>query len=633
MLRRDFLNGVACISPGLAWAQSSATPTPVFPPELTGLRGSQPGSMDAAHAAAWAVETSSGKALKDDESWDLVVVGAGISGLSAAHFFRKHVKATARILILDNHDDFGGHARRNEFSAGGRTIVSYGGTQSFDTPQNYSAVALALLKELRVDMPALRRAYDLEFFKTHALGMGLYYDGATFERSVLCASSPPSLRAPQYYSRHHVPGLVSPPAFTSQWQTAPLTSTQKDLLRQVINNAPAGRGRDGLRERDIQAESYVDFLRWVYGIQDPALLALLSMPMAEDSALGGYAVSMEAAASAGLLGLGSVAQRRRWFGAEAVDFGVEPAPESDDDAELDGYFYHFPDGAATVARLLVQRLIPAVATFSNATECLGARFDYRQLDRPGHQAVNIRLNSTAVSVANASGGVQIRYLQHGALRQVRASYAIMAGWSGVSAHVVKGLPAQQKEAMRVNIKMPMVYAQVVLRRWHALRQAKVAVAYAPGAPFQFSQMDFPVRIGPCAPPANPNEPVCLLMIRVPGPLLLKAPPPDIFRAGRAELLGQDFAFYEEAIISQLHGMYGAYGMDVHRDIAAITVNRWGHGFVWDEAQYLGQNAYKLAAHRLGNITMAGADSQGNAYLDAAIDAARRAVNELKKLRM
>ena len=48
------------------------------------------------------------------EEFDLVVVGGGISGLAAAYFYRQ-ARPNARILILDNHDDFGGHAKRNEF--------------------------------------------------------------------------------------------------------------------------------------------------------------------------------------------------------------------------------------------------------------------------------------------------------------------------------------------------------------------------------------------------------------------------------------------------------------------------------------------------------------------------------------
>ena len=71
--------------------------------------------------------------LKSSESFDLVVVGAGISGLAAAWFWRKQ-RPNARILVLDNHEDFGGHAARNEFTVGGRRLISYGGSESLQSP-------------------------------------------------------------------------------------------------------------------------------------------------------------------------------------------------------------------------------------------------------------------------------------------------------------------------------------------------------------------------------------------------------------------------------------------------------------------------------------------------------------------
>ena len=631
MQRRDFLNGAACLGVAGGWPRAALANGSGYPPGLTGLRGSHPGSMDAAHAVAWASDVAPAEPTGDVEEVDVVVVGAGISGLSAAHFYRQRVKPNARVLILDNHDDFGGHARRNEFMVEGRHVLTYGGTQSFDTPAAYSPVARGFLRELGVDMLALRRAYDLDFFARHRLGMGLYFDRQGFGRDVLWRSSPPTVRPPSYYGRYYVPGLVSSPAFVSQWRGAPMRPEQLAQLQRVLTHTPHGRST-ALREADIrQASSYLDFVAKVYQVTDPAVLALLSMTLTEDAALGGFAVSMEAAASGGLLGLGSAAQRARWFADSHEDEEDHaPLPETGDDDDMDGYLFHFPDGGATVARLLVQRLMPGVARFSGAVGCVEARFDYAQLDRPGVQPVNLRLNSTVVSVANAAKGVSLHYVQAGNRRRVSARHAIMAGWSAVNAHVVKGLPTAQKEAMHANIKMPMVYAQVVLRRWHALQSSGMGVVYAPHAPFQFSQMDFPVSMGRYRPPRGPDEPACLLMIRCPGPLLEPGAAPDIFRAGRAELLGQDFAHYVQAILAQLQGMYGPHGLDAQRDVAAITVNRWGHGFVWDEAQYQGQPAHKLSARRLGNIAMAGADSAGKAYLDAAIDAAWRAVNELPR---
>src|SRR6201999_172261 len=95
---------------------------------------------------------------KTGETYDLVVVGGGISGLAAAYFYRNAAGSKARILILDNHDDFGGHAKRNEFKAGNRMLLSYGGTQSIESPARYSDVAKGLLKELGVDTQRFYKA-------------------------------------------------------------------------------------------------------------------------------------------------------------------------------------------------------------------------------------------------------------------------------------------------------------------------------------------------------------------------------------------------------------------------------------------------------------------------------------------
>jgi spermidine dehydrogenase len=225
MLRRDFLNG-ALLGAGMPWLGAAHAQTP-YPPGLAGLRGSHPGSMDLAHERAWSGATDV-PAPETTAQYDLVVVGAGISGLATAYYYQRALRKDARILILDNHDDFGGHARRNEFTVQGRRILSYGGTQSLDTPENYSAVAMGLMRELGVDLVTLRRAYDLDYFRRHRLGLGMFYDADTFGRDVLLSSSLPP-EPPSFYARHYVPGIGVPPAFARPCQ-APLSPVQRAQL-------------------------------------------------------------------------------------------------------------------------------------------------------------------------------------------------------------------------------------------------------------------------------------------------------------------------------------------------------------------------------------------------------------------
>src|SRR3954452_14658603 len=162
--RRDFLNGVGVALTGAALAPpwlgayglSAAGQPPeqaadYYPPLRTGMRGSHPGSFEVGHQLrdrkSWTQE-----AEDTGEVYDLIVVGGGISGLSAAHFFRAAAGAGARILVLDNHDDFGGHAKRNEFQHQGRTLLLNGGTLNIEGPGQYSPQAMGLLRALGIDI-------------------------------------------------------------------------------------------------------------------------------------------------------------------------------------------------------------------------------------------------------------------------------------------------------------------------------------------------------------------------------------------------------------------------------------------------------------------------------------------------
>src|SRR5947208_17121263 len=172
--RRDFLGGTAfTIGAGLSPAAQIAAAPSTYPPALTGLRGQHPGSFEVAHAFAregWRFGIDD-VTIGAVETYDLVVVGGGISGLAAAWFYRQAIGPGARILILDNHDDFGGHAKRNEFALGGKIQLINGGTLSIDSPRPYSAVAAGLLTALGIDPAALAaRHAERGFFPSFGLG-------------------------------------------------------------------------------------------------------------------------------------------------------------------------------------------------------------------------------------------------------------------------------------------------------------------------------------------------------------------------------------------------------------------------------------------------------------------------------
>ena len=190
--RRDFLNGVALtVAAGLTPAAQIAAEPLRYPPALTGLRGQHAGSFETAHAQAREDKRFALDRLQVEEHYDLVVVGAGISGLAAAAFFRRAAGPSARILVLDNHDDFGGHAKRNEFTLDGRLVIGYGGSESIDSPKTrYSDVAKGLLRDLGVEVERFETAFDRTLYASLGLSRGVFFAREAFGRDVLVAGEP-----------------------------------------------------------------------------------------------------------------------------------------------------------------------------------------------------------------------------------------------------------------------------------------------------------------------------------------------------------------------------------------------------------------------------------------------------------
>ncbi len=184
--RRDFLSsaaiaiGAALAGPAFGGSGARQDEPGYYPPALIGMRGSHPGSFEAAHRLRDGAPPPPAASDAADERYDLVVVGGGISGLAAAAFFRA-AKPQARVLVLDNHDDFGGHAKRNEFSLGGRTELMNGGTWAIDSPRPYGVAAAGLLRELGVDPVGLdARCVKRDFYPSLGLARGLFFDRETF---------------------------------------------------------------------------------------------------------------------------------------------------------------------------------------------------------------------------------------------------------------------------------------------------------------------------------------------------------------------------------------------------------------------------------------------------------------------
>jgi spermidine dehydrogenase len=618
--RRDFLSGTAlAIAAGLTpIAQMRAEPVRYYPPSLTGLRGSHPGSFEVAHQVGREGKSFNISGLSIEESFDMVVVGGGISGLAAAWFYREAHGSAARILILENHDDFGGHAKRNEFRVGDHLLLGYGGTESLQSPKTFfSKTVNRLIHSLGVDLKRFDTAFDRKLYPSLGLTPGVYFDRENFGVDRLVVGNPIVTGGDSLASD------ANPRPIEAVVAEFPMSDEARARLIEFFNHPKdylAGKSR-AEKIAHLKKISYRDYLR-------------------KDAGLGDEAVKFFDASTFGLTAMGPDilpaldALSSQYTGFAGLQLGDLNDPEA---AAFDEpYIYHFPDGNASIARLLVRSLIPTVAPGRTMDDVVLADFDYTKLDVDG-APIRLRLNSTAVTVANArnkGGPVDIGYMQAGTLHRVQAKQSVLACYNMIIPHIMPQLPPAQKRALALSVKMPLVYVNVAVRNWHSFVKLGVNDIYSPYAYFSNTKLDFPVALGGYRSPRDPSEPMLLHMEHIPLTPNRGLSNIQQFRLGRQLLLNTPFAEYETRIVEQLDRMLGPGGFQSARDIVAITVNRWPHGYAYSadslfDAETEGPQPYEIARRRCGSVTIANSDAGWNSYTHEAIDQAWRAVNELK----
>ena len=610
--RRDFLNGVALsIAAGLTPAAQIAAQPSRYPPTLTGLRGQHVGSFETAHAQAREHDRFALDRLPVEERYDLVVVGTGISGLAAAWFYCRAAGPSARILLLDNHDDFGGHAKRNEFTLDGRLLIGYGGSESIDSPRtNYSDVAKALLRELGVEVARFETAFERTLYSSLGLSRGVFFAREAFGRDVLVAGEPPSRSADELTRR-----LANARPLAEFVAGFPVSDASKAQLIALYDGT-----RDPLAGKTVEDKlailkrtSYRDYLIKVWGCSEEAANCF------QGRTLGFFGLGCDAVPAAEARDLGYPGFQGLGLPAQGGSQAREP------------YIYHFPDGNASLARLLVRALIPDVARGSTMDDVVLATFDYGMLDRDG-QAVRIRLDSTCIDVRNDGESVRLGYINAGVPHRVEAKHAVLACFHMMIPHIMPELPAAQRQALAQNVKTPIVYTNVLTRDWHPWARLGVHDIVAPMSFHSRVKLDFPVSLGGYRHARDPSEPICLHLVHVPSAPNRGLDARAQFRLGQAKLLETTFADFETVIRDELDRMLGPGGFASARDIAAITVNRWPHGYGYVANSLFDRDDYEevlvRARQKSGRVAIANSDAAGDAYAHLAIDQAARAVGEL-----
>jgi spermidine dehydrogenase len=505
--------------------------------------------------------------------------------------------------------------------------LGFGGTFSIESPAPYSTVAKGVIRELGIDVSEYSQYADKNLYRSLRMRPRIFFDRETFGADKLVIN--PSPRGGNESEDPAQSSMVLLKQFLAE---APIADKAKSDLQRLYEEPKdyfPGLTSDQKKAK-LARISYAKYLTDIAGAHDDIVKIYQTLPH-------------------GLFGVGidAVSAQDAWgFDLPGFDgLKLDPAPgkgmnrDAIPNEEAEKYFFHFPDGNATIARLLVRKLIPDVISGSSMPDVILAKANYAKLDDAG-SPVRIRLNSTAVRVkhvgdAASAKEVEITYARAGKVYTARAKNAILACWHVVIPYICEELPGKQKEALALAQKVPLLYTNIAVRNWTSFHKLGVNAIYAPGMYHTGVNLDLPVSIGGYECARKPDEPIVVHMMKAachPG-----LPARDQHRMGRMELFATTFDDIERKIRDQLARTLGPGGFDPARDIAAITVNRWAHGYAYEynslfDSFWLegGVTPCEIARQQHGRIAIANSDAGAYAYTDEAINQAHRAVGELTK---
>jgi len=553
------------------------------------------------------------KLLKDSidtgETYDLVVVGAGFAGHSAAYTFWK-ARPDDSILMLDNHPIFGGEAKTNEFDVNGYHLwTPQGSTGTVYPPRDAATIGayhryqaeLGLpeeyewqeLKGTSKDLRVAKDVYSPMHIAWETADTGFYYENK---------------------------GWVMNP-WSNRFAEAPIPEKLKqDMVWMEVFRTPPDR-EDW--NQWLDSMTYREFLTKIVGVS--ADVCPYIDPVAASMGCGLGCDVISAAQAYEFIMPGAIAYKRLHDMGDPTDYI---------------YLAGLPGGNAGVLRHFLKKLIPgAFPGGSSMSEIIYGPVQWGALDRP-NQPVRMRLSSLVVDVQHdgspeSARRIFVTYHNNGKLYRVTAKRVVMAGHQHLNKRIVRDLPPEHQWAMDQFHHAPMLTLNVALRNWRFMEKLGITAArWFEGFGWWLSLRRQMIIDGKEPMPLDPNKPIVLNMyipFLAPGlPLEQQAV------AARLKLFGMSFKDIEHGIVAQLTKMFAASGFDAKRDIAGIVANRWGHAYVvCGPGFYYGKNGKPAPSdvirRRYGRIAFGHAELAGAQLMQPALEEGERAARQILQI--
>ncbi len=513
-------------------------------------------------------------------------------------------------------------------------LVDLGGTEYIENPAGYPKHARALIEDLGIDVSQAETVFDHDLYPSLNLRGSIFFDRESFGEDKTVVGREGLVPGNYQYAYVTLPVELENRTGNEDHVAAYLERTplprkaREEVLELFCGDKDYLAGKSVEQKvAKLSSMTYIDFLTRIVNASEETknFLRMWRASYMGDGADLDAAISAMRYGLPGAKGLGLLEYFR--------NAGYQPHNYRED--------FHFPDGNASIARLLVRRLIPAVAPGTTMHDIVAAKFDYSKLDQ-ADSPVRIRLNATAVYVKHVGErAVEITYVQGDAAKRVRAKHCVLACYHAIVPHICPELPERQKDALAHTLRMPLVSINVLVDNWKAFEKLGIFSAYCPGSYFCDMRLTYPLRFGDYESARSPDEPITVHLYRIPLPGG-DLPPREQYRLGKHELLATPFETFERNIRDQLGRILQDGGFDPARDIKAITVNRWPHGYamgydsekervIWGSSSSDLPDEKKLwlrGRQRFGRIAFANTDAAAQAMTEAAVEQAYRATQEL-----